>query len=115
MDHNRRNDHLEQNKTHDPLVRVQGETLRFNQAWFKNGGRLTLFQRTLFMLLSLVLLSISGALLYGLIDAIRTKGNVGASLAGFIGMGVPMLAIAVFGLKNVFRFRKNDEQRNSSH
>jgi hypothetical protein len=64
------------------------------------------------MLLSLALLSISGTLLYGLIDAIRTKDNVGASLAGFIGMGVPMLAIAIFGLRNVLRFSKNDERRN---
>jgi hypothetical protein len=110
MDNRHGHDHNEDNRTHS-----HGTQLRFLQAWFKHGEDLTPFQRTLFMLLSLVLLSISGTLLYGLIDAIRTNGNVGASLAGFIGMGVPMLAIAIFGLRNVLRFRKKDERRNSSH
>jgi hypothetical protein len=102
-----RHSHHEDNLTH-----THGTQLRILHAWFKNGERLTLLQRTLFMLLSLVLLSISGTLLYGLIDAIRTKDSVGASLAGFIGMGVPMFAIAIFGLRNVLRFPKNDERRN---
>jgi hypothetical protein len=106
MDHDRPNHHLEQNQTHDPLLRAERQSLTFNQAWFKSGGRLTPFQRTSFMLLSLILLSVGGTLLYGLIDAIRTKDGVGASLAGFIAMGVPMLAIAIFGLRNVLRFSK---------
>jgi hypothetical protein len=97
---------------HDHHEDTRGTQLRVLHAWFKNGGRLTLFQRMLFMLLSLALLSVSGTLLYGLIDAIRTKDNVGASLAGFIGMGIPLLAIAIFGLRNLLRFSKNEERRN---
>jgi hypothetical protein len=90
----------------DNQTRTHDTQLRFLHAWAKSGERLTLFHRTLFMLLSLALLIISVSILSGLIASIREKGNVGASLAGFIGLGIPMLAIAIFGLRNVLRFPK---------
>ena len=97
---------MERHGHEESRSQTHSEQLRFLHSWFKSGARLTPFQRVLFTMLSLVLLGISGAMFYGLVDAIQTKGNVGASLAGFIGMGGPLLALAIFGLRNVLRFRK---------
>ena len=111
MDHDRGHHHSEHNHSHDPLVGAQRQSLRFNHAWFKNGERLSLFQRATFALLSFLLLGFGMYILRGLIEAIRDQDMYGSALAFFLAIGLPLIAMAVFGLRNVLRFPKKKDDK----
>jgi hypothetical protein len=95
---------------HNPLARAQKEAPALNKAWFKDGERLTLFQRATFTFLSLFFLGFGLYLLHDVIDAIRADDRYGSALAFFVVVGLPILAMAIFGIRNVLRFPTEGEE-----
>jgi hypothetical protein len=49
-------------------------------------------------------------LLRDVIDAIRANDRYGSALAFFVVVGLPILAMAIFGIRNVLRFPKEGEE-----